>query len=651
MASLPPPSNLSFWPLQSVKFRKSFGCRANRSLKLLETARKSTTPYTSYFHQISYLCREGLLEEAFSVLNQMETANFQTGPDIYGELLQCCVYQRAVVQALQIHAQVLKRGPFFYKNVFVETKLVIFYAKCGISKVASDLFLRLTKQSVFSWAAIIGLHCREGSNEKALLCFCEMLERGFLPDNFILPNALKACSALNFVGFGKAVHGYVVKLGFTSCVFVATSLLDVYGKCGIMEDARRVFDEIPDRSLVSWNSMIVCFVQNGMNEDGMDIFYHMRVEGVQPTRVTISSFLSACANLGSLDEGRQAHAIAVVGGLELDNILGASLINFYSKIGMMEDAELVFRMMFDRDIVTFNLIISGYVQHGQLDKAFYMCQRMISEKLRYDSVTLSSILSACTYTGCLELGKCGHGYSFRHNIEPDVVVASSLIDMYAKFRKIDDARCVFDFSSQKDQVVWNTIIATYAQAGLSGEALKLFYEMQLEGVPPNVISWNSVIFGFFRNRRPTAAKDLFREMQSAGVKPNLYTWTTLISGLAQNGCAYEAIQYFREMQEAGFSPNNASIISVLLACLELGFISIGKATHGYITRHELSGCLCVVSSLAKIYAECGKAKSAEKIAESMPLEVELYNTVISACTVHGGGKERPKELAKWSVPG
>ncbi|KAG9459395.1 hypothetical protein H6P81_003903 [Aristolochia fimbriata] len=641
MASVPPPlPNSSFCPVESVKLSKSLYCKGNRSPRLLETARRSRTSYSSYFHQISSLCKEGLLEEAFSVLNKLESENFQTGPDIYGELLQCCVYQRAVAQGLQIHARVVKSGPFFSKNVFVETKLVIFYAKCGLSELASDLFSRLSKQSVFSWAAIIGLHCREGSNENALICFSQMLERGFIPDNFILPNALKACAALNFVGFGKGIHGYALKMGFGCCAFVASSLIDMYGKCRTLEDARKMFDETPERSLISWNSMIVSYVQNGMNKEGMEIFYDMRVEGVQPTRATISSFLSACANSGSLDEGRQAHAIAVSGGLELDNILGASFINFYSKFGMMEDAELAFQRICDRDAVTFNLIISGYVFNGLTDKAFYMCEKMVSENLRYDSVTMSSIFSASSYAGCLEVGKCGHGYSFRHNLEPDVVVASRLIYMYAKFRKINEARRVFDLSSQRDPVMWNAIIAAYAQAGLSGEALKLFYQMQLEEVLPNVISWNFVIFGFFKNRQPSVAKDLFTQMQFAGVKPNLHTWTMLICGLTQNGCAYEAIRYFHEMQEAGFSPSNACIVSVLLSCLEMGFTSMGKAIHGYITRHKLSGCLCVTTSLVKMYVECGNVISVKKISESMPFkEIELYNTMTYACTLQGGSKE------------
>ncbi|XP_043726126.1 pentatricopeptide repeat-containing protein At5g55740, chloroplastic [Telopea speciosissima] len=634
MASLPVPalSNPHFSHFKSTQTRKF--------LNLHEIEKTSQIPYKSYFHHISSLCKEGQIHDAFSALTEMESGNLLIGPEIYGELLQGCVYERAVFTGQQIHARLIKNGDFFFKNEYIETKLVVFYAKCLLSDFATDLFLRARKQNVFSWAAMIGLHCGVGSYKEALLGFCQMLYNGVSPDNFVVPNALKACSALQLIGFGKGIHGYVLKMGFDYCVFVESSLIDMYGKCGFLEDAQKVFDAMSERNAVAWNSLIVSYVQNGMNEETVDVFNDMRLQGIEPTRVTISSFLTASANLEALVEGRQAHAIAALSGLELDNILGTSLINFYSKVGLVKDAELIFSRMVDKDVVTWNLLISGYVQDGQVDKALNMCCKMRMENLRFDSVTLTSVLSASADLRNLELGKAAHCYCIKNNLESDVVVASSIVDMYAKSQRIGNARQVFDTTVHRDMVLWNTLISAYAEVGLIGEALKLFYQMQFEGVPPNLASWNSIILGFLRNDQVDEAKDMFSQMRSTRMLPNLITWTTLISGLAQNGHWYDAILFFQEMQSVGIKPNTVSSVCMLSTCIDIVSLRYGRTIHGYVQRHELSSCISVATSLVDMYAKCGNINLAKKVFDTiLRKELPCYNAMISAYALHGQAAE------------
>lgn len=570
----------------------------------------------------------------------MDFQNIQIGPEIYGELLQGCVYDRALFTGKQIHARILKNGEFFSSNEYIETKLVIFYAKCDLLSVSSNLFSRLRKQNVFSWAAMIGLHCRMGSYKEALVLFCEMQESGCSPDNFVLPNALKACSALHLIEFGKGVHGYALKMGFDSCVFVASSIVDMYGKCGNLDDAKKIFYGISDRNVVTWNSMVVGYVQNGMSEEAIEVFYDMRTEGIEPTRVTLASFLSASANLDALEEGRQGHAIAVISALELDNILGSSLMNFYSKVGLIEDAEIVFSKMGKRDVVAWNLLISGYVQNGLVDEALDVCVQMRSENLRFDSVTLASLLSACANTRNLHLGKDCHGYCIRNNFVSDVVVSSCIVDMYGKCARINEARRVFSFTKSKDQVLWNTLIAAYAELGFSGEALKLFYQMQLEGVQPNVISWNSVIWGFLRLGQIIEAENMFEWMQSSGIQPNIITWTTLVSGMSENGFADESISLFKQMQAAGFRPNAVSIAAVVSVCIKLVSLQYGKAIHGYITRHALLSSTSLRTSIIDMYAKCGNLMLAKKVFDILSnKELSIYNVMISGYAIHGRALE------------
>lgn len=469
-----------------------------------------------------------------------------------------------------------------------------------------------------------------------------MQQNGLLPDNFIIPNALKACGVLRWVKFGKGVHAFVVKtMGtFNQCVYVATSLVDMYGKCGALEDAQKVFDGMPERNDVAWNSMIVTFAQNRMNEEAIRVFWEMRLQGVDVTPVALSGFFTACANLEAVGEGRQGHGLAVVRGLELDNVLGSSIMNFYFKVGLVEEAEVVFGNMVMKDVVTWNLVVAGYVQFGMVEKAIEMCCMMREQNLRFDCVTLSSLLAVAADMRDVGLGMKAHAYCVKNEFEYDVVVSSGIIDMYAKCGRMDCARRVFSLARKKDIVLWNTMLAACAEEGLSGEALKLFFQMQLESVPPNVVSWNSVIFGLFKSGQVAEARNMFAEMCSSGVTPNLITWTTVMSGLAQNGLCYDSMIVFREMQDVGIRPNSMSITSALSCCTSMALLKYGRAIHGYAMRHGMSQSLHITTSVMDMYAKCGALDDAKCVFSMCPTKgLPEYNAMISACASHGQAKE------------
>ncbi|KAK9697764.1 hypothetical protein RND81_08G059900 [Saponaria officinalis] len=430
-------------------------------------------------------------------------------------------------------------------------------------------------------------------------------------------------------------------MGMNVCVYVSSSLVDMYGKCGILEDAKRVFDRMIDKSnVVVWNSMIVNCVHNGMDKEAVLMFNNMIVDGVEPTRVSISGFLSASANLRALQEGKQGHALAILYGLELGPILGSSIINFYSKLSLVEYAELVFEKMVETDVVTWNLLISCYVQHGLIENAVNMCRMMRLRGSKFDCVTMSCIFSSCVDNNDVKLGKEAHSYCIRHGFHSDVVVIASMIDMYAKGGKLDYAKRVFDASLEKDLLVWNTLLAAYAELGLSGEALKLFYEMQLRGFHPNVISWNSLLSALMKNQLVDEAKQMFSQMQLVGVQPNVITWTTILSGLAQNGFGSEAMLLFKQMQDSGVRPNTASLTALLSTCINMTSLLVGKAIHGYVIRQWREFSVEIETSLVDMYAKCGSIAQAVKVYNTTSDKtLALYNAMISAYGLHSRAQE------------
>ncbi|XP_071716530.1 pentatricopeptide repeat-containing protein At5g55740, chloroplastic [Rutidosis leptorrhynchoides] len=591
--------------------------------------------YNNYFKHISSFCKDGKLQEAVNILLELDSQSFNIGPDVYSDLLQGCVYERNLSLGQQIHSRIIKKGETLVKNEYIETKLVVFYAKCDLFDAALSLFNKVEK-NVFSWAAVIGIYCRMGLFENGLLGFCEMIENGFKGDNFIVPIVLKACGGLLYIGFGKGVHGYVLKMGFKDCVFVGSSLVDMYGKCGDLISARKVFDDMVERNVVTWNSMMVSYAQNGMYEEAIRVFRDMIIEGIQPSVVSLVSFLSASANLYAIDEGKQGHSIAILNGLDLGSIVGTSLINLYSKTGLIKDAEKVFSNMKKKDVVAWNLMVSCYVQYKQIDKMINLCRKMLSEGLKFDSVTLTSIITIAGDIQNLKIGKVAHCHCVRNDLMSDVTVASCIIDMYAKCNKIHEARRVFSSLQVKDLVLWNTLLAAYAELGSSGETLKLFYEMQLEGVSPNVVSWNSVILAFLRNGQVKEAMVSFYEMERNGIEANLITHAILITGLVQNGLVDEAIGIFQEMQQKGIKPNIVCIVCVLSACKNSASLQLGRAVHAYVLRHEMHMNVVMVTSIVDMYAKCGNINQARMVFDIFMIkELALYNAMISGYALHG----------------
>lgn len=560
----------------------------------------------------------GALRDAFALVARAErdacpAAVVSVGPEAYASLLQCCVAAGCLRAGRQVHAAAVKRGPRYCRHAYIGTKLAVFYARCGALGDAERAFSALPAKNAFAWAAVIGMWSRAGLHGKALAGYAAMLEAGVPADNFVVPNVLKACAGLGLLGPGRAVHGYAWKAGVGNCVYVMSSLVDFYGKCGEVDDAREVFDVMPERTVVSWNSMLMGYIHNGRIDEAADLFYEMRVEGVLPTRVSVLSFLSASADLEVLDGGRQGHAVAVSSGLEMDLILGSSMINFYCKVGLVEAAEVIFEQMVERDIVTWNLMISGYLQDGQTDKALTTCHRMLESGLKFDCVTLASVIMACVKSYRMEVGGAAHAYAVRNNLESDKTVFCSLIELYSSSGRIEQMRRVFDSIRRRDIAMWKAMICAYADHGMGSEALKLLYQMQLEGTSPTAACWDSVLSAFIRNGQLDDALSTFYEMLQTSTRPNLRTWSLLISGLSRNGMHPEVMNLCCKMQEVEPAPSPTIFSAALLAVKSAASVQYGKAMHACIVKKGLLLSKSVVQSLLNMYGSFNDRGTVESL--------------------------------------
>jgi len=326
---------------------------------------------------------------------------------------------------------------------------------------------------------------------------------------------------------GKEVHAQVIRAGFRFDVFVGAALVDMYAKCRSVDDARKVFDEMSWHDSVSWSALIAGYVQNGHADETLRLYYQMQANDVKPDFATMVSVLPACAYLGHLQLGKCIHCYVIKGGFELHVSVGTALVDMYSKCGSIEFARDVFDKMAERNVISWNAMIDGYVKNGYQNEAIAIFEQMQVVGLKPNSVAVVSALLLCADVGALQQGKSIHAYIIRSGFELDVSVGNSLIFMYARCGSSGIARQLFDKMSVRDVVSWNAMIAGCAQNGHGNMALTLFQQMHQAEVKSNAITIVSVLPAC----ADLAALQHGKEIHASIIKSDFDSNTPVVTGL------------------------------------------------------------------------------------------------------------------------
>ncbi|CAM6033611.1 unnamed protein product [Sphagnum compactum] len=289
------------------------------------------------------------------------------------------------------------------------------------------------------------------------------------------------------------VHEQLIQSGCEPDVFLGSSLVNMYAKCGSIEDAWRVFNKMSSRDVVTWTTMILGHVQCRQGQKALELFHQMQQEGVQPNSITFVGVMNACASIEALEEGRCVHQQIIQSGFEMNVFVGNSLVDMYAKCGSIDEAWRVFHKMPSRDVVTWTTMILGHVKCGQGQKALELFQQMQQEGVQPNSITFVGVINACASIEALEEGKHVHKQIIESGWDTDVFVGSSLVDMYAKCGSLEDAWRVFKKMPSRDVVTWTTMILGHVKCGHGQKALELFRQMRQEGVQPNSVTFVGVL--------------------------------------------------------------------------------------------------------------------------------------------------------------
>ncbi|KAL9316316.1 hypothetical protein ACSQ67_017317 [Phaseolus vulgaris] len=255
-----------------------------------------------------------------------------------------CANLAEISHARVAHSLLFKLG--LHSDLHTAHSLITAYARCGRPACARKVFDEIPHRDLVSWNSMIAGYAKAGCAKEAVEVFGEMGRRdGFEPDEMSLVSVLGACGELGDLELGRWVEGFVVERGMALNSFVGSALISMYAKCGDLGSARRIFDSMATRDVITWNAVISGYAQNGMADEAISLFHAMKDDNVKENKITLTAVLSACATIGALDLGKQINEYASQRGFQHDIFVATALIDMYAKCGSLESAQRVFKEM------------------------------------------------------------------------------------------------------------------------------------------------------------------------------------------------------------------------------------------------------------------------------------------------------------------
>ncbi|KAJ4969904.1 hypothetical protein NE237_003003 [Protea cynaroides] len=516
-----------------------------------------------------------------------------------------------------------------------------------------------------AWNSIIRNHARLKNDRAVLTSFTQMEASGVSPDIFVFPLVLKACARLKAIEKGRKIHLDIRAMGLTEDVRVRTALVDFYCKCGFLEEALHLFEEAPNRDTVSWNAMICGYVGNSRYKDAVLLFARMLNENLRPSSVTLVGLLLASGELLDLRLGQEIHCYCLRKGLfDSESHVGTALIGFYSRFNVRV-SRLVFDLMVVRNIVSWNAIISGYVNTGDFSEAHSLFKWMLVNEIRLNSVTVLVMVQSCTSYGFAEFGEQIHQLAIKNGFSSDIFIVNALIVMYGRNGSRASSHKLFEFIpiTKRDVALWNAMLSAFKECGSSDEAFRSFDRMRREGTRENATtiaillstcidsnnglekgktlhahviksrmdmdaSLGNAVMGMYIDLECVhSAQKVFNEMSST----NVVSWNTLIMALANNKLTDQVWYLFGQMQESCIKPNSFTMIAVLAACQDKAYLNIGRSIHCYVIRHgfEVHSSLC--TALSDMYMSCCDEARGRQLFDNFPnRDLVSWNALISS---------------------
>ncbi|XP_073113449.1 pentatricopeptide repeat-containing protein At3g03580 [Elaeis guineensis] len=572
----------------------------------------------------------------------------------------------------------LARSPFF------SGKLIAKYSELRNAAASRSVFLSTpySKNNVFLWNSLIRSHTQNGMFSEALDYYNELQRMKLAADSFTFPSVLGACAGSGDLELGRRIHEHALEVGFGSDLYVGNSLINMYARLGSLDEARKVFDRMHRRDIVSWNTLISGYSANGEWEESVEVYSELRIAGLVPDCFTVESVLPACGCLGDVESGRMIHGLVCKIGIEEDRLVNNGLIAMYCNFENLTDARRIFDMMIGRDTISWNTMIDGYYQSGDFDMALELFREIVVAS-NLDLFTITITLHVCHDVGVLKLGASVHGYTIRNGYECDIVALNALVAMYSKCGNLFMSRKVFDQMDYGDSVPWNSLIGGYVSRGFFGEGTDLFKSMKESKVRPDSVTTVTLVSMCTKLLDSRQGKGLHCDAIKRGLGSNLFvsnalldmyskcdsledalkvfesmetpdavSWNTIISGSVQNGNCNLAFKLLSQMKVKGPKVDIATILGILPACSFVAAKRQGKEIHACIFKLGLHTDVPVRNALIEMYSKCGSLYYAVRIFEHMNTkDIVSWTSLVCAYGMYGEGKKALKAFRRMEETG
>lgn len=612
------------------------------------------------------LCDDGQLDEAFDAIDLLVQRGAPVPILMVWRLAKECIAKKHADLGSRLHALAVRNG--HESNTALGNQFLRMYVSQGNLEEASKVFNKLPAPDVFGWASIISAHCEQGQAAQAIQLYMQMRRTNVKANNYVYVAVLKACTNAVDVASGQLVHADVMDDGLESNRFVGNTLVNMYCKLGKLDEAQKVFERLPVRNVVTWTALIAGYAQHGLCQHALTLFHRMQEQDVAPNNLTYLAALRACASIRAVQEGRRIHSQVLADGLGTDVFVGSALMSMYAECGNLEGACEVFESMQSKNVVTWTTIISCHTQYGFGWEAIELYRRMLLDGVVADIVTLGCVLTACGSIGALQMGRQVHGDIARRGLDLNVVVCSTLINMYIDCASLAEARMVFDKLSTSNIVPWTAMISGYTRHGYGQEALELYWKMEQAGLRPDNVAFVSILQACGSIGAVQEGKRIHTQLIRLGLEGDLcigsslihmyskcgglveakrvfdkvptrsvVTWTAMIDCYGQHNKGQVAVQCFEDMLEEGVEPDATTFICLLNACSHIGLVSEGqqylkamKKTHGIVPSIEHYNCL------VDLLSRSGRLDEAEALLSTMPFESDWvgWMTLLSACETY-----------------
>ncbi|KAK2975232.1 hypothetical protein RJ640_009009 [Escallonia rubra] len=589
--------------------------------------------------------------------------------DFCATLLQNSLKSRDLLSGKLVHARIIKSG--LHLGVYLMNNLINFYAKTGFSSDAHNVFDEMPVKNISSWNTVLSAYAKQGRIdaarrmfekmpypdsvswtvmivaysqighfETAIRMFLGMMMEKVLPTQYTVTNILASCASIKSLDIGRKVHTLIVKLGLSSYLTVANSLLNMYAKSGDPVTAEIVFDrmrlkstsswnamislhmqsgrldlaltqfeQMSERDIVSWNSMISGYNQRGFDLEALNMFSKMLKDlSLKPDRYTLASVLSACANMEDLNLGKQIHAHIVRTEFDTFGPVGNALISMYSKSGDVERARkiLAHSVTSDLSVIAFTALLDGYIKLGDLNPA-----REIFDSLKdRDVVAWTAMIVGYVQNGFNYDAADLFRIMFKEGPKPNSYTLAAILSVASNLASLMHGKQIHATAIRSGEAstvsVSNALTTMYAKAGSINSARKVF----------DLVRWSK----------------------------DTVSWTSMIVSLAQHGLGEEAIELFEEMLTCSIKPDHITYVGVLSACTHVGLVEQGRSYFKLMKdKNGIEPTPSHYACMLDLYGRAGMLEEAQDFIENMPIEPDIiaWGSVLASCKVH-----KNVELAK-----